>query len=252
MLQATLADADAGQSLKLQVEIQPSGTAFTSLPGFESPFVSPGVASVTAAGLAPGGYRWQCRTVDAAGAASAWVAFGSGPADFTIAAAGNVPPSAPSALGQFKSDGTVAVPAGQTTNEVVVLLRASVSDPDAGWVKLQIEPANAAWSGIPTVESAWVSSGTTVTLALPGISAGNCRWRARAVDSSGAASAWTGFGGNPETAADFAVSGAEEPGDGSSSGSPSFGSATAAPGPGGSLGWFLAAAAALLSVRRRA
>lgn len=83
---ATVTDPD-NDTVKLQVEVRPVGTAFTGAMTHESALVSSGsTASVQASGLS-GDYRWQARTVDALGGASAWVPFGGTP-DFTAGASG--------------------------------------------------------------------------------------------------------------------------------------------------------------------
>jgi subtilisin-like proprotein convertase family protein len=88
VLEGTVSDPN-GDTVKLQVEVRPLGTAFTGTTTHESGLVASGtVAAVTVSGLANNtSYHWQARSVDSHGAASGWVAFGGNPesaADFTV------------------------------------------------------------------------------------------------------------------------------------------------------------------------
>src|SRR5207245_143319 len=87
-----VADPAAGQ-LRLEVEVEPVGTAFTGASsGSGGAVASGGSATATVAGLSDNAaYHWQARTVDQAGDASAWAAFGGNAeteADFRVALAG--------------------------------------------------------------------------------------------------------------------------------------------------------------------
>jgi len=127
---------------------------------------------------------------------------------FNIAAS-NAAPNAPAALAQFRSDATTTIATAGFTNETSVVLRASVSDPDAGnTVKLQVEvkPVGTAFTNVASAESGLLSSGSTASATVTGLTNGTSyHWQARAVDNSGAGSSWTSFGGNAEAAADFSV-----------------------------------------------
>ena len=79
-LKATVTDPDPGDSLRLQVEVQLVGTAFTDAPTATGLAVASGsVAQVPVAPLADGSYHWQARVIDADGNTSAWVSFGGNP-----------------------------------------------------------------------------------------------------------------------------------------------------------------------------
>ncbi len=84
----TLADPVEGDQVKLEVELDPVGTAFAGDGLQAGALVDSGsAASVTISALTPGPYHWRARTVDDEGATSAWVAFGDNPesiADFEI------------------------------------------------------------------------------------------------------------------------------------------------------------------------
>lgn len=212
VFKALISDSDVGQSVKLQVEVLPIGVVFTGTVSGESAFVAPGtVASVTITGLANGSFHWRCRTADSAGGFSPWIAFGGnsdpGDADFTVNTVGNAPPSDPSGLGQFKSDGATAIVVGTATNENQVIFRGTVSDPNGDTVKLQVEVQTTvtAFTGTPSAESAFVASGQTASLLVSGFADQFYHWRARTVDVNGATSNWVSFGGNPDGNTDFQV-----------------------------------------------
>ncbi len=126
-----------------------------------------------------------------------------------VVAPANVAPNAPATLAQFRSNGTTAIPVGGATNETSVVLKGAVSDPDAGnTVKLQVEvrPVGTAFTNTMTAESALLASGSTASVTVSSLVNGTSyHWQARAVDNSGAVSAWVSFGGNTETDADFLV-----------------------------------------------
>ncbi|MDD5527824.1 MAG: Ig-like domain-containing protein [Patescibacteria group bacterium] len=78
----------ANNQTQLQVEVQPSGTAFTGVPTATSSFVASGqIASVALLNLSNDQYHWQARAVDSQSNASAWQTM-SNPAvatDFSLA-----------------------------------------------------------------------------------------------------------------------------------------------------------------------
>ncbi len=89
VLKGTVSDPDGGDNVKLQVEVEPVGTAFTNTATAESGLLASGsIASVAIAGLSDGtSYHWQARTVDNHGNASAWLSFGGNAesaADFMV------------------------------------------------------------------------------------------------------------------------------------------------------------------------
>ena len=79
--------SSAGNQAQLQVEVQPSNSAFTGIPTATSSFIASGqIASVTVSNLSSGQYHWQARVVDSQGNASTWQTM-SNPAvatDFSI------------------------------------------------------------------------------------------------------------------------------------------------------------------------
>ena len=93
VFKATVSAPAGGAALRLEVEVEPIGTAFSGTASGSGPAAaSGGTASATVGGLVDNvSYHWQARTVDESGGASAWVSFGgnaeSDP-DFRVALAG--------------------------------------------------------------------------------------------------------------------------------------------------------------------
>ncbi|MBI4502505.1 MAG: Ig-like domain-containing protein [Gemmatimonadetes bacterium] len=78
ILQARVTDPDAGDSLRLEAEVQPIGIPFSNVPNTTGVAETSGnTASTTATGLSDyTSYHWQVRALDRSGLASAWVSFG--------------------------------------------------------------------------------------------------------------------------------------------------------------------------------
>ncbi|MGH7569995.1 MAG: BACON domain-containing protein [Gemmatimonadales bacterium] len=217
VFKATLTDADPGDTLQLQIELRPVGTPLSNVPTATSGFVANGAppTAISLAGLSDDvAYRWQARTVDGTGRASAWVGFGGNhpdTADFRVAV-----PQDPAATdsGQFRSDGSTAIGLGAVTGEATVVLKAKVTDPDPGDVlRLQVEVRKLGEPFIvPTDSSASVVTGATPTVTISGLADDTAyHWRYRAVDQTGRAGPWTAFGANAESVADFRVAVPQDP-----------------------------------------
>src|SRR5439155_24130969 len=132
-----------GDSVQVEVEVQPVNVAFTNVPTVVSALVASGRrAGVRATGLHDDtGYHWQARAVDVTGRRSAWVPFGNNDEtapDFSVA----VPqaPAAPTGLAQFKDDGVTGIPVGGISNGPTAVFKAGLSDPDPGdQLRLEVE-----------------------------------------------------------------------------------------------------------------
>ncbi len=176
VLRGTVSDPDLGDTLWLQVEARPVGTAFTDIPTAVSDRASSGQrASVTP--------------------------------DFSTAIPG--PPLAPTALGQFQNDGVTAIPVGGTGRSRSAVFKGTVTDANPGDVvrlEVEVDPLGTAFSGVPNGSGATVANGTTATATVAGLSDNvSYHWQARGVDQTGRAGPWASFGGNAETAVDFKV-----------------------------------------------
>ncbi|PYO11820.1 MAG: hypothetical protein DMD31_17805, partial [Gemmatimonadetes bacterium] len=205
-------DFDLSDSLSLQVEGRPLGSAFTGAPTASGSVVANGArASVAAGGLADNvAYHWQARVLDPTGRASAWVAFGNNPesaADFLVA----VPqaPSAPTGASQLQADGTTPIALGGTDDGQSVVLMATVADPDPNdqlRLEAEAQPVGTPFSNAPTASSAPVANGGSAVVTISGLTDNTAyHWQVRTVDQTGLASPWSSFGANPEPDPDFRV-----------------------------------------------
>lgn len=206
LLRAVISDPDLGDSVHLEAEVRP-----VAIP-FSGPNVPDGLpvgngqpAWVNVGGLTDNAeYHWRVRAGDNTGRSSPWVSFGGTP-DFVV----NVlhPPNAPTTLGQATGDGT-GILTGATIGTDVVILSASVSDPDPGdllRLEVEVRPVGTPFSG-PNGSSAPVTDGGPLQATVgPLPSATSYHWRARAIDELGDTSSWVAYGGNSESAIDFRV-----------------------------------------------
>jgi hypothetical protein len=127
------------------------------------------------------------------------------------------PPTAPSALVQYRADGSTVVPSGGVTSDTTAVLRFSVSHPNP---LLQVTPyvevipsaasfaATCGGSGTvagPVVLTTTKAAAYTATVTVSGLTSGTSyRWRACAIDPFGAVSAWTAAGATPDFTVDTA------------------------------------------------
>ena len=210
-LQATVTDLDAGDMLKIQVEVQPVGTTFTNTPtGTSTAAVASGsVATVAVGGLVDDiGYHWQVRTCDQTSRCSGWVSFGGNSETAADFYANPTPefPAAPTNLAQFQSDGSTPISTGGHTGgiaTVTVVLKGTVTDPDPGdLITLQVEVTNGLTTYTATGSA--VLTGNTSTATVTGVAVGTAltpisyTWRAKACDQTGRCSTFVGHGGSPD------------------------------------------------------
>jgi hypothetical protein len=201
VLRARLADPDAGDRVRLEVEWQRVGIDFFNTARASSVFVASGDTAVAEATelTDDDAYHWQARTVDQDDQASDWVSFGSNGepdgVDFHVW----IPerPALPTAPAQLRRDGT-EIPTGGVTDEATVIFQAGVSDPDPGdSVRIQIErrKVQEPLQGTPTPpDGTLVASGqtSTVTVTSHDDNAGY-HWQVRSVDKLGKWSPWVVF-----------------------------------------------------------
>ena len=210
---ASVSDQDPGDQLRLQVEVKPVGTAFTNSPTDSSSSVASGIAQVSIQNGNNTNYHWQARTTDQTGLASGWIKFGNNAesaTDFRVQLA-NVP-NAPTALLQFQSDGTTSIPVGGVTAGNSVVLKANLSDPDAGQavqLDVEVKPTGVAFTDVPNYSSTPVTNPAQATVSVgPLANNTNYHWQARAKDATNRTSSWASFPQptpNLETDADFSV-----------------------------------------------
>jgi hypothetical protein len=218
VLRGTASDPDGGDSLRLEVEVRPVDAAFTGAATATGAFVPAGgraVARVSALSDNTA-YHWRARVTDQTGRASAWTDYGGNPesaADLSMAV--NDGPTAPTGLGQFKSDSLAPMAVGGMTDEATAVFRAIVLDPDPGdslRLDVEVRPLGTPFNGVPTASSVLVASGAVAFATVAGL--GNqteYHWHARAMDRSGRAGPWSAFGDNDEGSADFHISVAQAP-----------------------------------------
>jgi hypothetical protein len=204
VFKATVSDPDPLDALRLEVEVKPAGVAFDETGTDTSAAVANNsTATVSVPSLSDNtAYRWRVRTLDQDGRSSAWVLFGNDP-DFIVDVTAE-DPGLPTNPGQFRADATTQIAVGGTTNEVVVVFKAQLTDPDPGdtlWIQIELKAVDAPFdelnldSDYPT-PAAGVSDGSTAQLVVPVSIGTQYHWRARAIDQTGRTSGWVPFGGN--------------------------------------------------------
>lgn len=123
-----------------------------------------------------------------------------------------VAPGLPSGLGQFKADGSTALPVGAWTNQTTVVLRFTMTDAnrsDTLVPEVEIKPVGTTFNGGGLrAGSPVATTGTAVqgSVTVTGLTNGaKYHWRARVRDAAGQASGWVSFGGNAETSVDVGI-----------------------------------------------
>jgi hypothetical protein len=212
VFQGAVSDLDLGDSLRLEIEIQPIELAFAGVPTDSSELGASGdTLFITIVGFADDTrFHWRARTTDQTGRGSAWASFGgNGEAEPDFAVAVQEIPASPTGLGQYRSDATTPIAVGGATQEPTVVISGTVSDPDpTDLMRLEVEmrPVGIAFSNAPTGSSVMVPAGNEALANITGLTDNTSyHWQVRTVDQDGAASTWVAFGGNAETEADFSV-----------------------------------------------
>ncbi|MBN8654532.1 MAG: sortase [Anaerolineae bacterium] len=112
----------------------------------------------------------------------------------------NTAPNAPSTINQYRTDATTVIAQGGYTNQTQVVFKATATDPEANQYQLQVEvlPNASAFTNTATCSSPLTNSGTETSTGSCGafVSGTSYKWQYRLVDSLGAATAWTSFGGS--------------------------------------------------------
>ncbi|HSD31080.1 MAG TPA: Ig-like domain-containing protein [Gemmatimonadales bacterium] len=210
VLRAVVSDPDLGDTLQLQAEVQPVGTNFTNFANWFSakvPNDSPAYVLVT--GLNDNtSYHWRVRAADQTGrVTTSWSTFAD-PA-FNVQA-GHAPTF--QNQNQYQANGTTVIAVGADATSQTVVFKAQLNDVDPGdqlVLQVEAEPVGTAFDNNPSGVSAAVPTGATATVTLSGLTIDtDYHWQLRAVDNGGAgrSTAWTPFGNNPESAADFHIS----------------------------------------------
>lgn len=222
VLRARVADPDPWDDVRLEVEVRPEGQEFTGSPTHTTALDTQGLREIRVDDLSEGGrYRWRARATDGTGRTGPWTPYGStSAADFRVPDGDDDPdddddpedgdPLAPSGLGQFRSDGTTRIPAGGSTSETTVVLKAKVAHSGSDTrVRLEVQVAPVGLLGVLAETKSGTSSlgpsGTEASVTISGLDRGQSyQWRARTVDENGQTSPWVTFGDG--SGADFHVS----------------------------------------------
>ncbi|GBC92904.1 Protein TolB [bacterium HR15] len=131
--------------------------------------------------LAPGNYTWRAKTLDLHGGDSGWT-----DTRRFIVPQPSQPPEIPVLISP--SDGSTVTP--------TPTFRVRLSDPNSDTVKAIIEITSQPSGTTRTLETGFVASGSEASVAIPTsqpLSAGSYTWRARAQDSTGNFSVWSGI-----------------------------------------------------------
>jgi hypothetical protein len=127
----------------------------------------------------------------------------------TIRVIGPAAPNPPSGLGQFRSDGTSSLVAGQPTGETTVVLTAIATDSnpaDQLVLEVEVRPVGTAFTNAATATGATFANGATGSVTVTGLARSTAfHWQARACDQGNLCSTWASFGGNSESETDFSV-----------------------------------------------
>ncbi len=212
VLQGLVTDPE-GQTVSLQVEVKPVGTAFDGTTNLTTSglFVSGSTIQVTVSGLADGAYHWQARGQDVQATFGSFVSFGGNPEadpDFRVDV-NNDPPTAPFSIGQYVPPGTVGLALGGAPFGRTVIIRALTTDEELGEVAFEVEvqPIGVPFTDVrthPTTLS-FGPPGAFGIVTLDDLSGGAYHWQIRATDALGQPSAWVSYGSNSESSADFEI-----------------------------------------------
>ena len=119
---------------------------------------------------------------------------------YEVGEVANTAPNAPSAINQYRTDATTVIAQGGFTNQTQVVFKATTTDPEANQYQLQVEvqPNASAFTNTATCTSPLTNSGTETSTGSCGtlVDGTSYKWQYRLLDSLGAATAWTSFGGS--------------------------------------------------------
>lgn len=169
-----------------------------------------GVAWSEWAGSMTGG----CVSDSALGAVTPWLELDSNDEPWLVWSDGTPPtyevylkhlvvPPATASLTQLRADGSTPIPTGSTVADTSVVFAATATGTGGSFgLEIEVRTVAVPFDGTPTVTSSLVPAGTACSVSAP-LALGSYHWQARWFDSSGVKYAWTPFGGNAESAADF-------------------------------------------------
>jgi hypothetical protein len=170
----TTAETAVGEKVRHIVEVKRVDTPFSGSQSCFSPWVNSGAPAQCTVTLLPGRYHWRAQMLDTSTAKGPWASYGGNDeaaADLRVV----IPPSAPTSLGQFQTNGTTAIPPGGTTADTAVIFKGTGTDAEGERVRLivEVKPVGVPFSGSQSCYSAWVKSGTPAQCAVGGLDAGS-------------------------------------------------------------------------------
>jgi len=214
VFKGTVHDVNPGDSVRLEIELLETGSAFTGPSNYQSAYVGVDqTAWIRVPGLrenAP--YHWRAQTCDKTLRCSGWLDYGNpDPAvDFYVNARPEDPPI-PTSIGQFTLGGA-PIALGTSAGGSSVVLSGTVSDPDPGdQVRLEVEAVTVPLSGnnfnnTATAVSPFGTPNRVASATGPATVLFSYHWQVRTCDQTGRCSAWVSFPQptpNPETSADY-------------------------------------------------
>ncbi len=208
VIRGTITDPDSNP-VRLLLELRPQASPLTGTPTHRGDFAASGSAvTMVVTGLTAGGWHWQIATEDSKGGVSTFTTPGGAP-DFTVNTAGNATPTV-SLPGQFEPPST-ALAVGGSSQGTQVVFKATLTDADgSSRLEIEVRPIGTMFSNTASGVTGFIASATEGSISIDGL-AGDYHWQYRVVDASGAASAWTSFGGNTEAETDFTMAAAAPP-----------------------------------------
>ncbi|MBP9819805.1 carboxypeptidase regulatory-like domain-containing protein [Candidatus Woesebacteria bacterium] len=148
-------------------------------------------------------------------------------------------PAAASSLAQYRTDASTSISTGGSTTDTTLVFKFDMSDGDSSETltpEIEVQQVGTDFTTVPTATGSGVAySGSAVQGSVTvssDLSVGTSyHWQARTCDEN-QCSAWTSYGGNAESAADFSIVAASSGSSDSSSTSSSSSSSTSSQPPG--------------------
>jgi len=211
VFRGTVNDQNPRDSVRLEIELLETSSAFTGPSNFQSAYVGAGqTAWIRVTGLrdnAP--YHWRAQTCDKTLRCSGWLDFGNpDPAVDFYVNWNPEDPAVPTSIGQFTAGGA-SIAVGGNSGGGSVVLSGTISDPDPGdQVRLEVEAVTVGttFNNTATNASAFGAPNRIASATGPATILFSYHWQVRTCDQTGRCSAWVSFPQptpNPETSADY-------------------------------------------------
>jgi hypothetical protein len=244
-----------GHACALEVEVKGAVQAFDGTSTILGTFVQGGL-SRAAVPLSAGSWHWRARTTDSEGTSSDWTTYSGAPlsTDFTVVPGTNNPPSVPTSLAQYQSNGWEGMTVGEALNSASMIVQADLADADLGdglVLEVEVKLQGVPFVNLASASSGVLSSGSTAKIQLDNLTPGAVyHWQARALDQAGATSAWVEYTGSTPSQEPPPSSSGGGTGSSAGGGGGGCGGTVAVPHGSGLLPLALFAAALVLASRR--